>query len=272
MLYFYGLSLGIQSLLHGRFSHEAAKNVIVPVNYWRAAEYTAVFRHLQPQSSDRILDIGSPKLLSLYIAERYGAEVFSTDIEPYFLEDYRSYRALRRVPEDRFHVETADGRHLRFEDNFFSKIFSLSVLEHIPERGDSECTREIGRTLAPGGVCVLTVPFSPESRDEFRGADEFYWSGSTTRDAASRRSFFQRRYSEQDLYDRLIIPSGLILESLEFIGERFPLPPEKELSQYLPPLTGMVHPVMSEIFLTSPVQDWRRLNKPLAAILTLAKN
>ncbi len=272
MLYFYGLGLGIQSLLRGRFSREAAKNVIVPVNYWRTAEYAAVFRHLQPESSDRILDIGSPKLLSLYLAERFGAEVFSTDIEPYFLDDYRSYRMIRKIPEDRFHVETADGRHLRFADNFFSKVFSISVLEHIPDSGDSDCTREIGRTLAPGGVCVLTVPFSPESRDEFRGADEFYWSGSTTQDDSSHQSFFQRRYSEQDLHDRLIRPSGLSLESLEFIGERFPLPQDKELSQFLPPITGVVHPMMSGLFLTSPLKDRSKLKKPLAAIITLVKN
>lgn len=272
MLYFYGLGLGIQSLLHGRFSREAVKNIIVPVNYWRTAEYAAVFRRLRPLASDRILDIGSPKLLSLYLAERYAAEVFSTDIEPYFLDDYRTYRAMRKVPEQRFHVETADGRQLRFEDNYFSKIFSISVLEHIPDQGDADCAREIGRTLAPGGVCVLTVPFSPESRDEFREADEFYWSGSTTRDSVSRQSFFQRRYSEQDLYERLIRPSGLSLSGLEFIGERFPLPQGKELSQFLPPMTGMVHPVMSGIFLSAPVEDRTKLKKPLAAIITLVKN
>jgi SAM-dependent methyltransferase len=272
MLYFYGLGLGIQSLLRGKFSREAVKNIIVPVNYWRAAEYTAVFRRLRPRSSDRILDIGSPKLLSLFLAERYAAEVFSTDIEPYFLEDYRSYRMMRKVPEERFHVETADGRSLRFEDNFFSKIFSISVLEHIPDNGDADCAREIGRTLNTGGVCVLTVPFSPESRDEFRKADEFYWSGSTTQDSVSRQSFFQRRYSEEDLHNRLIRPSGLALDSLEFIGERFPLPQERELSQFLPPMTGVVHPMMSGIFLTPPVQDRTRLNKPLAAIITLVKN
>ncbi|MCK5572526.1 MAG: class I SAM-dependent methyltransferase, partial [Bacteroidetes bacterium] len=127
------------------------KNIIVPANYWRTLEYRIVFEELDASRSDRILDIGSPKLLSLYLADRVGAEVFSTDIERYFIQDYDTFRRMRTIPEERYHTVEADGRSLQFEDESFTKIFSISVLEHIPGSGDTECMEEIARTLKTGG-------------------------------------------------------------------------------------------------------------------------
>src|SRR3712207_8939918 len=53
----------------------------------------------------------------------------------------------------------------------FTKVYSISVLEHIPDDGDTRCAAEIGRVLAPGGTAVLTVPFAPTSRDEYTKPD-----------------------------------------------------------------------------------------------------
>ena len=77
MLYFYGVKLGLESLVRGRFSRESVKNVIVPENYWRTLENRLTFDELHASASDRVLDVGSPKLLSLFLAERVMAEVYS---------------------------------------------------------------------------------------------------------------------------------------------------------------------------------------------------
>ncbi len=271
MLYFYGVRLALESIAGGRFSREALKNLIVPENYWRTLENRLTFDELGVSASDRVLDVGSPKLLSLFIADRLKAEVYATDIESYFVNDYAAFRRQRGIQDTRFHALEADGRHLPFPDGHFSRAYSMSVLEHIPERGDSECVKEIARTLAPGGVFVLTVPFAPVSAEEFKNPESFYWSGNSGEADGTSKRFFQRRYSERDLHERLILPSGLRLRKVEYLGDRVALSNGSEISRYLPPLTGPIQPLLSRIFHESPSASWTNLKKPLGALVVLEK-
>jgi SAM-dependent methyltransferase len=270
MAFLYGMKLGVQSVVKGRTTREALKNILVPVNYWRTVEFRYVLNSLRPDSRDTILDIGSPKLLSLYIADVLKATVYATDIESYFLGDYGTFREVRNIPEDRYHTMPMDGRHLTFPDNHFSKVFSVSVLEHIPDRGDSECVKEIARVLKPGGLCSITVPFSPASVTEVKSAGSFYWSGSS-KDVSDGTTFFQRRYSEADLHERLIAPSGLRVRELLFIGERIAIPSLTEVGRIIHPVIGPVHPFLSALLHTQPTADWKSLSHPLAALLLLEK-
>lgn len=269
MLYGYGMKLGAKLLARGRITR-GLRYAIIPVNYWRAAEYRLVYRAGEFSAADRVLDIGSPKLLSLYLAKHAGAEVFATDIEPYFIKEYALLRALEGVPPARYHPQVEDGRALSFPDGAFSRVFAISVVEHIPDDGDSACLREMGRVLAPGGRCLLTVPFAPESREEYKGAGTFYWSGSS---APTDRGgvFYQRRYSEEDLHARLVAPSGLRLRELRYVGERVLARSRHELCEYLPPYLGPLHPLASRLFLTRPAASWRGLAKPLCALVVLER-
>lgn len=268
MLYWYGVGLGLRSWRSGRFSREALKNVVIPVNYWRSVEYRLVFDELDVRASDRVLDVGSPKLLSLYLADRVGAQVCSTDIESYFVEDYATFAELTGAT-GRFRPLAVDGRQMDFDDGAFSRAFSISVLEHIPGDGDVRCIREIARTLEAGGRCALTVPFAATGRDEYRAPESFYWSDRSKPAADGRKVFFQRRYDERQLYERLIEPSGLSLRKLAFVGER--LPTRRELGSLLPVATGPVQPLLSRAFHTRPSEGWRDLRKPLAALVVLEK-
>ena len=74
MLYRYGVGLGMRSLSRGHFTRETWKNVVIPVNYWRALEYRLVYDELDARASERILDLGSPKLLSLYMGKERAAK------------------------------------------------------------------------------------------------------------------------------------------------------------------------------------------------------
>ena len=58
------------SLLRGRITREVAKNLIVPTNYWRSLEFRLACEELHASANDRSLDVGSPKRLSLYLADR----------------------------------------------------------------------------------------------------------------------------------------------------------------------------------------------------------
>lgn len=256
-------------LLTERRLKRSLRYVVVPVNYWRDLEFRLAFKEGAFAPGDRVLDVGSPKLLSLYIAERTGATVFATDIEDYFVAEHELLRSLRGIPPERLHTGVEDGRRLSFADDTFDKVYSISVLEHIPDDGDTECVCELARVLAPKGRCILTVPFWPMSRTDWREPD-FYWSRSSVT-GQNGKVFFQRRYSARDLEERLIRPSGLQLIKQGFVGERVMAGSSREFCEYLPPVTGPVQPLLSRLLLTKPVEDWRTLRKPLCALMVLEK-
>lgn len=266
MLYWYGLTLGLQALTRGKFS----PLLITPVNYWRMLEFRLVFDELNARPTDTILDIGSPKLFSLFLADRIGCEVFSTDIDDYFVEEYRFFQKIKRVPESRFHPVVADGRKLQFPDARFSKVFSISVIEHIPGEGDGECMQEIARVLAPGGKCVITVPFAPNGKTVYT-QQQFYWSRFSATDPATGQAFFERAYSEEELHRRLIEPSGLKATRINYVGENVLTKSDRELADFLRPSTGPFQPLLSKLCLSRPVARWQHLKKPLCALLVLEK-
>jgi SAM-dependent methyltransferase len=265
-LYSYGQAVGMNLLSAGRVKR-GLRGLFQPVAYWRNIEYRLVFDAARFQPGDRVLDIGSPKLLSLYLAEQVGAEVFATDIEAYFVDEYRFLRARRRIPSERLHIEVQDGRRLSYADDSFTKAYSISVIEHIPDGGDTECIKEIGRVLAPGGECLITVPFWRSSRQVYRKPD-FYWADSSVA-AADGRIFYERHYSEEDLYRRIINPSGLTLRRLEYVGERILAGSEMEFSR-LPSVMGPIEPLLSRLIHVRAT-DWRDLKKPLCAFMVLSK-
>jgi SAM-dependent methyltransferase len=266
-LYAYGLSLGLTLLRGGRYK-QAAKYLVQPVPYWRSLEYRLVWGAGAFNRQDRVLDVGSPKLLSLYLAERAGAEVYATDIEDYFVDEYSYLRDKRGLSTNRFQVEAADGRALPYAEGTFTKVYSISVLEHIPNEGDAECARELGRVLAPGGKCLITVPFWPTSKDVYRR--DFRWTAASVESSAGR--FFQRRYSQDDLCRRLVEPSGLELEQMLFVGERLMTHNRnREFSEHLGLATSPLHPFLSRLVHTKPSTSWQALAKPLCAFLVLRK-
>lgn len=267
-LFAYGLRVGTHLLAAARIKR-GLRYLVQPVHYWRGVEYRLVWNAAHFEARDRVLDIGSPKLLSLYLAERIGAEVFATDLSDYFLNEFSFLREARKIPQRSLHLEVEDGRRLSFPDASFTKIYSISVIEHIPDGGDSECLREVGRVLRPGGRCLITIPFRPTSLDVYRKPD-FYWAASSPA-GANGRVFYYHRYSEEDLYARLIRPSGLALERIDYIGERVLTHSRRELTDFLIAPTGPLHPFIARLALTGPVASWRQLAKPLCAFLVLTK-
>ena len=271
MLYWYGFKLGVQSLINGRFSRETIKNIIAPVNYWRNIEYRIVLNELKIRNGDVILDIGSPKLLSLYLAEKFDVDVFTIDIKSYFVNDYISFQAIRGIATKKFNPAVMDGRSLDFPDNSFNKVYSISVLEHIPQHGDTQCVKEITRVLKKGGISVITVPYADKGTNEFRRSDSFYWSDASQSLGDTDETFFQRRYSEKELFERLINPSGLKLLKVLYVGEKIFIHSKNEISSYLKPITGPIQPLISYIAHTKPTIAPHLLKKPLAAVLILEK-
>lgn len=268
-LQFYGIKLGFKTLARLKF-RSSLRYLVTPVNYWRNLEFKLAIEEGYFQKDDVVLDIGSPKLLALYLSKTVGCKIYATDIENYFIKQYKLFRKLEKINPNKLILKTEDGRDLSFEDQFFDKIFSISVLEHIPEEGDIECARQIGRVLKKGGRVIVTVPFSKKSKIDYQ-SDNFYWAGSSVK-RNDGKVFFQRRYSEQDLYDRLIEPSGLKVKTKKYFGERVLTNSSKELSDFLPVIAGPIQPLLSNLFHTAGVNSWKKLEKPLCALLVLEKD
>jgi SAM-dependent methyltransferase len=268
-MYWLGLRVGIKLLLRQRWI-PALKKLIQPVSYWRVPAYKFVFDAANFVERDVVLDIGSPKLFALYLAQTIGATVYATDIDDYFIEEYRLIRQIEGISPDKLQLKAEDGRQLTFPDNYFTKVYSISVIEHIPNEGDTACVQEIARVLRPGGRCIITTPFAPIYRDEFKDAKAVYWARHTVR-SEDGRVFYQRRYSERDLFERLIKPSGLTLKQLVYIGETVMVNSNQELIDKLPKISGPVHPLLSTMFHTQLMSNWKDLKKPLSAYLVLEK-
>src|SRR5467141_3523156 len=196
-LHRFGLRLGARTLPSAPVA--GLKCMVLPVEYIRCAETRYVLDHLDVRPGQRVLDIGSPKLLSLFLAARLSAEVYTTDLVDYFFERYAVYSRIALVHErSRYRMDRQDARAWTYPSSHFERVFSISAIEHIPDDGDSKAIQEIARVLAPGGIACLTVPWSDHGYlEEFkhRGDPDVYWAPGD-----GEKVFFQRAY-DGDMLD-----------------------------------------------------------------------
>lgn len=217
-LYWFGTVLGACALARGHLAI-GLKRLLLPVGYWRYPAFAIAHTAIVPSRPRRILDVGSPKLLALYLAATLPCRVHSTDLQdPAIRTMWQRYfdalpKAMRR---GHCGMEFQDGRCLAYADNAFDAVFSISVLEHIPDDGDSRAMAEIGRVLRPGGHAVIEVPYDHEARDTYLTADVY------ERRFTGLPVFYQRHYDQISVRRRLIEPSGLEVERVVVVGERVP--------------------------------------------------
>ena len=244
------------------------KRLVLPVSYWRAAEFAYVSRQLPIPQGARVLDLGSPKDLAVIFARARGFEVVATDILPAAIALSRRYstaQALDGAGAGRVWSEIQDGRALSFSDNSFDAAFSVSVLEHIPQDGDTLAIRELVRVVKPGGLIVVTTPYDLAYRETFVDRPVY-----ERRQEAGESVFFERHYDEVTLRERLLTPSGAELLDLQLWGEGS-IRVEGILSR-LGPARLPVSPfeaLLSAMFLRRVHPDNR--GHPMAAFFTLRK-
>ena len=210
-----GMMVGLRTIRKERVL--GLKRLVLPVSYWRSMEFAYVWRQLHHPPGARVLDVGSPKDLAAMFARHRSYEVTATDI----LEDavalsrrYARAQGLDGEGPGRVHSEVQDGRALPYPDGSFDAAYSVSVLEHIPDDGDSLAIRELLRVVRPGGVVIVTVPFDRSYRETFVDGPVY-----ERRPAGSERVFFERHYDHEALRQRLLTCPGADLVDLAFWGE-----------------------------------------------------
>jgi SAM-dependent methyltransferase len=193
------------------------KRLALPVSYWRSLEFAYVWRQLELPAGARILDLGSPKDLAAMLARHRGYEVVATDILPEatsLSQRYARAQGLDGRGSGRVHSEVQDGRALTFADASFDAAYSVSVLEHIPDHGDSTAIGELIRVVRPGGVVIVTVPFDRQCRETYVEGPVYERSPN-----GSEPVFFERHYDRETLAKRLLSVDGAEVIDLRFWGE-----------------------------------------------------
>lgn len=211
-----GLSIARDTILEEPFL--GAKRLLLPVSYWRSREFAFVLNCLRDESRPaRVLDLGSPKSLASMVVRRFGVDVCATDVmsEPVW-EGISFARAQGLTASGRGVMWGAveDGRSLPHPDDSFDAAYSVSVLEHIPDRGDSIAVAELGRVVRPGGLIALTVPYSLEYRETWVDRSVY-----EREQSADERLFYQRHYDASALRTRLVMPSECELVAERYWGE-----------------------------------------------------
>ncbi len=242
------------------------KRLLLPVSYWRAAEFAFAGRELNVPSGARILDLGSPKDLSLFLAIRRNYEVVAVDILAETIAISETFaRAQGRSGAAPGHVksEVQDGRSLTYADNSFDAAYSISVLEHIPDGGDSLALKELIRVVRPGGRIVVTVPYDDQYRETFV-------SGRVYERDLGEKTFFERHYDDAALRKRLLGIGGASVEHLELWGEGS-ISGERILSAF-----GRARALISPFEWLMAATFLRPIRSPsdraMAAFFTLVKN
>jgi SAM-dependent methyltransferase len=116
-----------------------------------------------PRARGRLLDVGCGNKPYEPIFRPYVSEYIGIEHEAMFAHTQSANRADK---PDLYY----DGKRLPFDDASFDTVLNVQVLEHTPE--PQHLVREMGRVLRPGGLLIVSVPFSfrlhEEPHDYFR--------------------------------------------------------------------------------------------------------
>lgn len=175
---------------------------------WRLIEYPWATEALDAKRGDLVIDIGSGTSSYPHMLAKEGLDVVVVELEADRVRWQRDKRRATARPGDgQFLPLVADATRLPFRDGSLRRISAVSSLEHIPD--DEAVGREIGRTLAEGGVAVLTLPFTSTERTAFfKGIRHFNKVGRNEFVQEGKAGSFFRFYTDDDIRRVYIEPAG----------------------------------------------------------------
>lgn len=113
---------------------------------------------------DRVLDAGCASGRLYAILKEKNVEYFGIDTSENLIDIAKgiyfhpSENSEKKISQARANFQVADGSKLPFPDNYFDKVFSISVLHHIPSKEiRTQHFREMNRVLKPKGLLVFRV-------------------------------------------------------------------------------------------------------------------
>jgi len=193
---------------------------LLGLDYIRYVEWPTVYDMARVEQGLRLMDVGAGgrSLFPLALAWRNQTRVLAVDLADPLAWLRTAYEKLAARGFLAGSIETrtgVDARRTDFPEASMDRITCISVLEHIPDSGDSQSISEFGRLLAPGGRVVVSVPFAARPINEYKPSNVY----ERTLPEGEESLFFNRRYSFDCLQDRLVRPSGMKLIEERYIAE-----------------------------------------------------
>lgn len=276
----YNILITAANKLAKNYAKKFISTALVPIDYTRTKEIPAILDvsgiDIKKNKKLRILDIGSPQILSLSLClcselwDIVYINPFEMELEDLHLKS--SVLCLKNLD-----VRYADITDLFTISNIgqFDYIFSCSVFEHIhPENGgDIIASKNVTQLLKPGGIFSFSVPYYKRAFNEYKNGDVY-----AIKSMANEKTFFQRFYDEESLNRQIIEPTGLTVLEKKYIGERYYF--KNNIHKRMAFLVGMGKRALllgrffkniSDFFMEES-SDFKLLKKPYLAIFSLKKN
>jgi SAM-dependent methyltransferase len=251
-----------------------------PIDYVRTIELPVVLNLskiiTEKERKLKILDISSPQILSASLAQisNNWSIIYINPFEPELHEMEKIKRIMNLKNITTVKVDVTNQNILDELPHKFDYIFSSSVIEHIhPENGgDSIAVKNVVKLLDENGLFIFSVPFYKKGFNEYKSGDVYSIKGKK-----NMTIFFQRFYDEERLYNQIIKPSGLYVQSKMFLGENFYYPNNinKRFAQLMSSkissvLFGKLFYLLSKVFMIYS-ENHAELQKPYIVVASLRK-
>ena len=111
---------------------------------------------IEPKPGMRVLDLGCGKgLTSMYLADRFGVQVFATDLWISATENHQRFTQMGF--ESRIIPIHADALALPYADGYFDAAFSVDAYQYFG--GDAAyMDKHLAPLIKPGGLIAIAVP------------------------------------------------------------------------------------------------------------------
>jgi SAM-dependent methyltransferase len=200
-----GLALGLKKTL-GKITQPINALTRFPEYYYFDLAIESYLKDVSGAREIKILDVGSPKTLGLYLASKTRSALTLTDISELNVDEYRiMWRGVESGAKGSAEFALQDGRSLTYADGEFDVVYSMSVIEHIDgEAGDGKAVQEMIRVLKPGGLLLLSVPYGGRYVEQHRVG----FAGAVKETKDSQTYFFQRIYDQLAFEKRILSSAG----------------------------------------------------------------
>ncbi len=276
----YNILIATANKVAKTYAKKFISTALVPIDYTRTKEIPAILDVSgilnMKNKKLRILDIGSPQVLSLCLCH-YSELWDVVYINPFELELEDLHFKSSALSLKNLDIRYGDITDLFTISNIgqFDYIFSCSVFEHIhPENGgDIIASKNVTQLLNPEGIFSFSVPYYKKAFSEYKYGDVY-----ATKAISGGKTFFQRFYDEESLNHQLIEPTGLAVLKKKYIGERYYF--ENNIHKRMAFLVGVgkrrlllgrFFKNISDLFMEESI-DLTSLRKPYLAILALKKD
>lgn len=212
----FGHNLGCRLLI--RACASGLGYLLNPVSSTRYFEF-AFARSCLSGQPERCLDVSSPRLFSLYLADRELVHSILM-VNPDIRDLCCTTRIVHRLGIDAIDVECQTVDFLSSQRETYDCIWAISVIEHIAGKyGDTGAVKLMYGALKEGGTLILTVPVDRHFWNEYR--DKGYY-GTQGKPMEEGKYFFQHFYDKAAIQERLLSPIEQQPRVMRWFGETSP--------------------------------------------------